>query len=227
MSHYVISDLHGERERFHRMLELIDLKWEDTLYVLGDVVDRGEDPIGLLMEILDSINMELLLGNHEYMLLQCYSENATEVDWRRWNRNNNQPTKDGLARLDEQTRAALLARLRELPVHQLVHVNGKDFYLVHGFPGGSVRDEVWNRPEPDTPAPIPGVQVILGHTPVSCLGRTDEEEEAYLTQLTEKGEKLRIFHAPGYIDIDCGCGYDIAPKQMACYRLEDGMEFYV
>lgn len=227
MSHYVLSDLHGERERFHQMLQTIEFSESDTLYILGDVVDRGPDPIGLLQEILDTPNMTLLLGNHEYMCLQCYSPEATETDWRRWNRNNNLPTRSGLDALEPDARKKLLDAMRCLPVHVELTVNGQRYYLVHGFPAGTLHDEVWNRPEPDTPTPIPGVRVIVGHTPICCLGRDEEQEEAYNRELAARGEKMRIFHAPGFIDLDCGCGYEIPTKALSCLRLEDGREYNV
>lgn len=226
MSHYVISDLHGERDRFHRLLEEIRFSKDDTLYILGDIVDRGPEPIPLLLEILNTPNMILLLGNHEYMCLQYHAPGATDLDRRRWDRNNNIPTKAGLAALTDEEREKLFRRLYALPVHAEVRVNGRDFYLVHGFPAQTVHDEVWNRPEPDTPAPLPGVQVIVGHTPVSAIGRDDDGEEVYNRELAARGEKLKICHAPGYIDIDCGCGYDIPTKALACLRLEDFAEFY-
>ena len=47
MATYVISDIHGEYERFMELLEEIELKDTDTLYVLGDVLDRGEHPINV------------------------------------------------------------------------------------------------------------------------------------------------------------------------------------
>lgn len=40
MSVYCISDIHGEYEKFIKMLELIELSDSDTLYVIGDVLDR-------------------------------------------------------------------------------------------------------------------------------------------------------------------------------------------
>ncbi len=41
MATYVISDIHGEYERFMELLEEIELKDTDTLYVLGDVFRPG------------------------------------------------------------------------------------------------------------------------------------------------------------------------------------------
>ena len=39
--HYVMADLHGEYDRWRRMLDRIAFSDADTLYILGDVVDRG------------------------------------------------------------------------------------------------------------------------------------------------------------------------------------------
>ena len=40
---YVMSDIHGCYEKYRQMLDLIRFCEEDTLYILGDVVDRGPD----------------------------------------------------------------------------------------------------------------------------------------------------------------------------------------
>lgn len=39
MAVYVMSDVHGLKDRYDRMMEKIHE--EDTLYILGDVIDRG------------------------------------------------------------------------------------------------------------------------------------------------------------------------------------------
>lgn len=36
---YVMSDIHGEYDKFKEVLKQINLQKEDLLYVLGDVVD--------------------------------------------------------------------------------------------------------------------------------------------------------------------------------------------
>ena len=45
---YVMSDIHGNAVRFNSIMEQIDLQPEDTLYILGDVVDRYPDGIRIL-----------------------------------------------------------------------------------------------------------------------------------------------------------------------------------
>lgn len=45
---YVISDVHGRYDLFIKMLDKISFSDNDTLYLLGDMIDRGPDGIKLL-----------------------------------------------------------------------------------------------------------------------------------------------------------------------------------
>lgn len=227
MAHYVMSDIHGEADRFHAMLEKIRFAADDTLYILGDVIDRGADGINLLLEIMEMPNAVMLLGNHEYMMLQYLSPDATDTEIRRWNRNGNAPTLADYLKLKKKTQQSILHYLQTRPTHLEVAVNGRKFYLVHGFPGGNVRDEVWSRPEKDTPNPKPGYQLVIGHTPVLSMIKPEEKRMEYAMNLQNRGEHLKIVHAPGFINIDCGSGHNMPIKALACLRLEDMREFYV
>ena len=73
MSTYAISDLHGYPvEKFKALLAKAGFCDDDTLYILGDVIDRnGDGGVSLLRLIMESPNMEFILGNHEDMLLKC------------------------------------------------------------------------------------------------------------------------------------------------------------
>lgn len=226
MAHYVLSDLHGEADRFHAMLKTIHFSDADTLYIIGDVIDRGPDGIALLREIMNTPNMVMLLGNHEYMMLQYLSPDATELQIRRWNRNGNAPTLAAWLKLSAKEQQQILYFLRTRPVHLELTVNGTGFYLVHGFPGGNVHDEVWGRPGIDDPNPVPDRRLIIGHTPVLSLIKPEEKQIEYGMELEKRGEHLRIYHAPGFMDIDCGCGHSLPVKALACYCLETGGEFY-
>lgn len=226
MAHYVVSDLHGEIDRFHTMLEKINFGPSDTLYILGDVLDRGPQPLTLLKEVMTTPNFRFLLGNHEYMCCDYFAPTATEVEIRRWNKNGNEPTLAAFATLSDSEKTAILNYLRSRPTHLELTVGERRFYLVHGFPGENVHDEVWGRPTPESANPRPGCTLILGHTPVSSLGREKEEKARYLAELEASGQHLTIYHAPGFIDIDCGCGYSTSARALACLRLEDMAEFY-
>ena len=65
---YCISDIHGEIDKFHAMLELIRFSETDTLYVLGDVIDRYPGGVDILLEIMQSKNIIMIKGNHEQMM---------------------------------------------------------------------------------------------------------------------------------------------------------------
>ena len=68
MAVYVMSDVHGLKDRYDRMIEYIHE--EDTLYILGDVIDRGPDGIVILQDAMQRSNVKMLMGNHEYMMKQ-------------------------------------------------------------------------------------------------------------------------------------------------------------
>ena len=68
---YAISDLHGRLEKYREMLEQIEFTSEDTLYVLGDVIDRGPDGIPILQDMMFRSNVFPLLGNHEFTAAVC------------------------------------------------------------------------------------------------------------------------------------------------------------
>ena len=52
MATYVISDIHGEYGKFMELLDIIHFSDEDILYVLGDVVDRGKNPVKTLLKMI-------------------------------------------------------------------------------------------------------------------------------------------------------------------------------
>ena len=62
---YVISDIHGEYELFMKMLEKIKFQDTDTLYILGDILDRGPNPIRVLRKLMEMPNVIPIVGNHE------------------------------------------------------------------------------------------------------------------------------------------------------------------
>ena len=70
---YVISDLHGYPvQKLKALLRSAGFGGDDFLYVLGDVIDRnGDGGVGVLRWLAEQPNAQLLLGNHEAMLLSC------------------------------------------------------------------------------------------------------------------------------------------------------------
>ena len=69
---YVISDIHGEYGLCMRLLEKIKFSGGDTLYVCGDIIDKGKESVRLLNFLLNEPNVKCILGNHEYAFLALY-----------------------------------------------------------------------------------------------------------------------------------------------------------
>lgn len=226
MSTYVISDIHGHGNLFHKLLEKIGFSEKDTMYILGDVVDRGPDGIDLLREIMHTPNMVLLMGNHEDILLRYITMYGYGVNMRTWGLLGNRATLNGYNALTDLQQRELGAFLQNAPSHKIVNVNGQTYYLVHAFPSDNRDDELWARPQWDAPNPYPGYRVIVGHTPTIYMGRTHEEADQYEEVLFRQGRHMEIYHGSNFICVDCGCGTAERVGALACLRLEDMTEFY-
>src|SRR5690606_13442078 len=77
----VISDIHGCSQTFIALVEnVVQLKKEDTLYLLGDYIDRGPDSKGVIDYIIrlkeSGFKIIALRGNHEVMLLNSIKERS-------------------------------------------------------------------------------------------------------------------------------------------------------
>ena len=75
---YVFSDIHGKYELFTRLLEKIRLSHQDTVYILGDVIDKGESSLKCLRLVTKLPDVKMILGNHEDMFLKYYRSLLTE-----------------------------------------------------------------------------------------------------------------------------------------------------
>lgn len=106
---YVMSDIHGEADRFYKMLDLIKFSSEDTMYILGDVIDRGTDGVGLLLDIMQQPNMIMLMGNHEDMMLNTLGPNSFPEARTLWTQNGGNKTRRELLyhRTSEERRKIL------------------------------------------------------------------------------------------------------------------------
>ncbi len=220
--HYVLSDIHGNSAAFDAILALIDMREGDRLYILGDVVDRGPDGIELLRRIRKMENTTLLLGNHEYMMIEALRHLDDDLALMQWWRNGCEETFRRFFDLGPQAREELLLYLEGLPVQLEVEIGERKAILVHAAPTelyepGRWKDErefaVWQR-IPMTPSPLlPDRWIIIGHTPTVYAQRV-------------RWPRMRIAHGDGVIDLDCGCAFPDHGGQLGCLRLEDMTEYY-
>lgn len=229
---YILSDIHGNLRRFQSILEQIQLKAEDTLYILGDVMDRHPHGIQILRQIMAMPNAKMILGNHEYMMLRAlghpYDNNIdTGTALAHWYRNGGQVTHEAFNLLSPEEQAETIAFLQSLPLSIDLTWNGQPCKLVHGGPVeafdhdpkyfGPVHYAVWKRWKPEDSWPT-GYTMIFGHTP---------------TRYYRDIVPMEVWYQDNLIGIDCGSGYPEDPAQdhskygrLACLRLDDGKIFY-
>lgn len=146
---YVISDLHGyPLEKLKKLLKKANFSSDDFLYILGDIIDRnGDGGVGILLWLLEQVNVQLILGNHEAMLLSCDfvfdeitedSINAISSEkielLNNYMLNGGNATLKALRNLPKNSQQDILDYLRDCPLYEAVTANEKDFILVHsGF----------------------------------------------------------------------------------------------
>lgn len=230
---YIISDIHGEYDKFIRMLEKIGFSDEDEMYVLGDVVDRGAKPAELILDMSMRWNVFPLMGNHDRMaaaLLRRFNteitaENAeTQLDGEvmsllaTWLADGGDTTLADFRRLSPDERNALIEYMEDFEPYAEVNVGGRDYVLVHaGFSDFSperaladysVDELIYERIDYGRRY-FENKTLITGHTP---------------TVLISPDFRGRIFKADGHIAIDCGAVFGMA---LGCLRLDDMREFYI
>ncbi|MGN0619906.1 MAG: metallophosphoesterase [Ruminiclostridium sp.] len=227
---YVMSDIHGMYEKYMKMLELIGLSGEDTLYILGDVVDRGDKPTEVLLDMMKRPNVYPVMGNHEIMALDTMDimlggiEGAdlpvpVEEYIADWLKNGGATTIEGFAGLSYSDRLNVIDYISDFSPFEAVDIGEKSFIMVHaGFdnfsPGRklsdySIEELVWHRPNPLVRYfEGESIYVVAGHTPTFIMG----------------GE-ASIIKENGNIFIDCGACSE--KGRLACLCLETMEEFYV
>ena len=227
---YVISDLHGYPfDKFQELLKKADFSKNDYLFILGDVIDRGIYGTEYLKWLLYQENVELLLGNHEAMLLSCsfLFEEVNEENLQNltpeslellanWKDNGAKWTLESFYAMEKEDRISIIEYLREAPLYETISVNGNDFLLTNSGLGGFevgkkisayTSDELlWNRPKLSDRY-YDNMTTIFGHSPTFMYG--DEYNG-------------KIIKTDTWINIDVGTGYGYSPVLL---RLDDMKEF--
>ena len=216
MAIYITGDTHGDYEKYKQLLEEIDFSDKDTLYVLGDVVDRGDEPMKILLDMMLRPNVVPILGNHEFMAaysLKLLSQEITDesIDAldvgamrgiQNWLDNGGMSTLQDFYRLSKEERQAVLDYLGEFALYAELTVDGTAYVLVHAglehfSPRRSLEDYepyelIWCRPD-YRQTYFPDKYVVTGHTPTQTIA--------------DNPEPGRIFRQNNHIAIDCGCGF--------------------
>lgn len=233
---YVISDIHGNLRLFNEILEKIDLKDTDELYVLGDMIDRHSHGIEIMMILMNMPNAKVILGNHEWMMMRALGfprrEDTGYRGYKRleyidtWFRNGAKPTCQAWGRLSGGEQDRLKKWLQDLPLEYDAETEKGKFKLVHAAPAclydkydtdhaDALEYAVWDR---DTLMYLPDVDgrtVLFGHTITGNF--TDDFMDCPVVEFDgECGSR--------WVGIDCGAGLpDNEPGcrgRLACVNLD-------
>ena len=230
---YLMSDLHGQYELYKKMLEKIRFSDRDEMYILGDIVDRGPEPMAILRDMSLRINVFPFMGNHDMAariilprLNEIITEQNAETQIDRdlmeamglWLSDGGQETLEDFRRLDPEEREDVLSFLEEFIPCDEIEVNGTRYVLVHaGLTNFS----------PERP--------LTDYEPAELIdGRTDYGRRYFGDKILVTGHtptlhidpafEGRIWQGNGHIALDCGAGFGLP---LGCIRLEDMQTFYV
>lgn len=146
MAVYVTSDAHGHLVALKEALELAGVGPADELYVLGDMIDRGPDPIGVIDLVRSMSNAHVLLGNHEELMLDAIKAVGAPRDgffnihnvgkaefslWYSWMQNGGGNTAEQLETFGKAEFNEFISWLNELPLFAVVEAGERLWGLVH------------------------------------------------------------------------------------------------
>jgi len=126
----VIPDIHGCYNTFIELLYQINFKKEDSLFLLGDYINRGKKSKEVLDKIIELINDEYtvypLRGNHEDRLIERHLKNYTEEELKLPRQFHNKDISNENYKIKNE----YLGLISNLPYYYELN----DYYLVHaGF----------------------------------------------------------------------------------------------
>lgn len=232
---YIISDIHGCYEEYIELLDKIKFSRDDELYILGDAMDRGPEPIKVMQDIMMRPNATYIIGNHDFVMLQIMKKLTVEItednfeshlsgddlwDYILWMQDGGEVTSRRFAALSREEQQDILEYLENSLVYEELEDQGRKFILVHAglsnFSEDKDLDEydftdfIFGRPDYSKRYYRDDkTYVVAGHTP-TCYINPDKGTDVYQEN--------------GHIAIDCGCVFG---GKLAAYCIETGEVTYV
>ncbi len=224
---YVISDIHGLYDRYLKMLEKTGFSDDDTMYVLGDVIDRGPQSFEILFDIMERDNVELFLGNHEHMML-TYLEGTDRISWF-YEANGGRMTYGKFMELEEEKRNRIVDYLYDTAVLKNLEINGHRYILSHTSALTDFRD-MRTADFRDDLMDIQGIVWNQYPYDLDSLSRHEKTETEttlisghIITRRLQNSDDIYVRDfGNGYtwIDIDCGCAMGEGLGQLSCLAID-------
>ena len=232
---YIISDIHGCYDEYIKLLDKIRFTDEDTLYILGDAVDRGPEPIKVLKDMMSRPNIIPIIGNHDFIIYRISKKLSVEVteenydnylteddiiDYILWMQNSGKNTAEQFRKLSGEEQADILDYIAQASLYETLEQGKKRYILVHAglanFSPDKDLDEYDLHEFLEKRANYSkryytdkNVYLVTGHTPTIYI----------------KGwERAEVYKKNGHIAIDCGC---VLGGKLAAYCIETEKVTYV
>ena len=234
---YVISDLHGCYEEYIKMLNLINFSESDTLYILGDICDRGKSPMKILLHMMEHENIIPIYGNHDinaYNALSKIGLYSKEVikdrdyvithnlmdydeykDYLYWLSDGGKETLLDYDKLSISNKNKIIKYLSDFKYYEELNINNINYVLIQG--GFNKNKELYeyslneltnSRLDYDK-IYYDNKIIISGHTPTKCINNK------YIGKIIKKNN---------HVAIDCGCVFGYG---LGCICLDTMEEYYV
>ena len=232
---YIIADIHGCYEEYKELLAKINFSQDDKLYILGDAMDRGPEPIKVIRDIMARPNATYIIGNHDFIMLQLMKKLTVEITednfdshlfgnnilaYNLWMQDGGGVTSRQFAVLPREEQQDILEYLENGLVYEVLEDKERRFVLVHAgirnFNENKHLDEydyldfIYERPDYGKRYYRDDkTYVVTGHTPTFYIN---------------PNWKTDVYQGNGHIAIDCGCVFG---GKLAAYCIETGEITYV
>ncbi|MCH5198589.1 MAG: calcineurin [Oscillospiraceae bacterium] len=224
---YVTSDWRGiELKEVKSLFKKAKFNDSDFCFVLGNVIDYGENGVELIKWLMEQYNIELILGAQESLLLKneaLFTSAAPEMTaeqmetLKKWNSLGGMPTLTALKKEKADTVEYIFEYLSDAPLFETVNAGGRDFILTHSGLGGFLKGKklseyseeelLWNTPKLEDRY-FEEATAVFGHTPTFEFGSEYDG---------------KILHTDTWIDVNIGVNEGYEPVLL---RLDDMKEFY-
>lgn len=193
---WVITDIHGCNRTFKQLIKRLELRTEDTLFLLGDYINKGPRSKKVINTIIklreEGFKVRCLIGNHEDLLLRSLEDPLLlPIFYQQGGK--------------ETLKSFKVKSIHDIPTEYFkfffsleYYIELEDFVLVHAGlnfidknPFTDRHAMLWSRGGRIIPEKIQFRRIIHGHTPTK------------LTVMREALKKVKNYT----LSIDAGCVY--------------------
>lgn len=201
MGYYACSDIHGQYDLYKKMLSEINFSEDDTLFILGDYIDRGDKSIDVMLDVMQRDNVIPIIGNHELMMWSNLWGNRERGDFWCLGNNCGEKTKAQYFDLDIDKRQDIKSFIRNLYLQYEIDICGTKYLLSHSsfMPrDGTIRWKeigewfTWNVTWDSPWRAYEYISIdnytsdnrmhVIGHVPVPLIGGSVKKDEAYINR---------------------------------------------